>query len=58
VERPKFLPPRKAPERKSGTGRNLPLRAQLVGHSVQIPIAENRLQLGAWQEVVLILMIK
>jgi secondary thiamine-phosphate synthase enzyme len=44
----------KRPDRKSGSGRNYAhLRAQLVGHSVQIPIAENRLQIGPWQEIVL-----
>lgn len=44
----------KRPDRRSFTGRNYShLRAQMVGHSVQIPIAENKLQLGAWQEVVL-----
>lgn len=43
----------KRPERRSGTGRNYAhLRAQLVGHTVQIPIAEGKLQLGPWQEVV------
>lgn len=44
----------KRPDRRSFTGRSYShLRAQMVGHSVQIPIAENKLQLGAWQEVIL-----
>lgn len=45
--------PEKRPERRSGSGRNYAhLRAQLVGHSVQIPLAEGKLQMGPWQEVV------
>src|SRR5262245_17204348 len=44
----------KRPDRRSGSGRNFAhLRAQLIGHSVQIPIAEGKLQIGAWQDVVL-----
>jgi len=44
----------KRPERRSGSGRNYAhLRAKLVGQSVQIPIAENKLQMGAWQELIL-----
>lgn len=44
----------KRPERRSGSGRNFAhLRAKLVGNSVQIPIAENKMQMGAWQEVIL-----
>lgn len=44
----------KRPDRRSGTGRNFAhLRAQLVGHSTVIPIAEGKLQIGAWQEIVL-----
>ena len=42
----------KRPDRRSGTGRNYAhLRAQIVGHSLQLPIAESKLQIGAWQEV-------
>lgn len=41
------------PDRRSGSGRNYAhLRAQLVGHSVQIPIAERKLQMSPWQEVI------
>lgn len=43
----------KRPERKSGTGKAFShLRSQMFGCSVQIPIAENKLQIGNWQEVV------
>jgi secondary thiamine-phosphate synthase enzyme len=42
------------PSRRSGTGKNFAhLRAKLVGYSVTIPIDEGKLQMGAWQEVVL-----
>jgi secondary thiamine-phosphate synthase enzyme len=44
----------KRPERRSSSGRNYAhLRAQLVGVSVQVPIAEGKLQMGSWQEIVL-----
>ncbi len=51
----KQVPPstEKRPERRSGTGKNeAHLRAQLIGHSVLIPFAEGKLQIGPWQEVV------
>jgi len=44
----------KRPDRRSGSGRVYAhLRAQLVGHTLQIPIAEKKLQLSPWQEVIL-----
>ncbi len=44
----------KRPQRKSGTGHTFAhLRAAWVGHSVQIPIAEGKLQTGPWQEILL-----
>ncbi len=44
----------KRPDRRSGSGRNYAhLRAQLVGHSLILPIAEGKLQMSPWQEVVL-----
>ncbi len=45
----------KRPERRSGTGKTTAhLKAALVGSSLNIPIAESRLQLGPWQEIVVI----
>ncbi|MFO1518934.1 MAG: secondary thiamine-phosphate synthase enzyme YjbQ [bacterium] len=44
----------KRPDRRSGSGRSFAhLRAKLVGYSVQIPVAEGKLQMSPWQEVVL-----
>ncbi len=44
----------KRPDRRSGSGRNFAhLRAQLVGHSVTLPIAEGKIQVSPWQELVL-----
>lgn len=43
----------KRPERRSGTGGNFAhLRAQCFAQSLSVPIAEGKLQLGNWQEVV------
>ena len=45
----------KRPDRRSGTGRNFAhVRAALCGNSLSIPVAESKLMLGAWQEVVVI----
>lgn len=43
----------KRPERRSGTGRNFAhLRAQCLNTSITIPVADSKLQLGSWQEIV------
>ncbi len=42
----------KRPDRRSGSGRNYAhLRAQLVGHSLQLPVFEGKLQISPWQEI-------
>ncbi len=44
----------KRPDRRSGTGRTFAhLRAKLVGVSVHVPLAEGKLQMSPWQEIVL-----
>ncbi|MBF0492437.1 MAG: YjbQ family protein [Deltaproteobacteria bacterium] len=45
----------KRPARRSGSGKNSAhLRAALVGNSLSLPIAESKLQLGAWQEIMVV----
>ncbi len=43
----------KRPDRRSGSGRSFAhIRAQKVGQFVVLPIAEGKLQIGNWQEIV------